>query len=115
MEEYKKIVENEILEDILLEGRKKRRFKITVCFRENLTEKSKKAVEIVSSRDKYYTEGKGRFLYHCASFFPEEVEELHSLWELIANFEYKKILINNYHLPYSQSLWLLLFWLYRIR
>ncbi len=115
MEEYKKIVENEILEDILFEGRKKRRFKITVCFRENLSEKSKKAVEMVKGRDKYYTEGKGRFLYHCASFFSEEVEELHSLWELIANFEHKKILINNYPLPYSQSLWLLLFWLYRIR
>jgi len=115
MENYKEIVEKEILEDILLEGRKKRKFKITVCFRENLSEKSKKAVEMVKKMEKYYTEGQGRFLYHCASFYPEEVEELHSLWELISNFEYKKILVNNYPLPYSQSLWLLLFWLYRIK
>ncbi len=115
MENYKQTIEQEILEDILTKNRKKRRFKITVCFRENLSDKSKKAVELVSSLKTYFTEGEGEYKYHCAAFFPEDVETLHKLWELINGFEYKKIFVNNYPLPYSQSLWLLLFWINRIK
>ena len=115
METYKEIIDSEILEDILTKNRKKRRFKITVCFRENLSDKSKEAVNLVQSLKTYWTEGKGKYKYHCSAFFAEDVEILHKLWELINNFEHKKLFINNYRLPYSQSLWLLLFWVNRIR
>ncbi len=115
MENYKEVVDKEILEDILTKGRKKRRFKITVCFRENLSEKSKKAVNLVNSLKTYWAEGEDKYGYHCAAFLPEDVEILHELWDLVNNFEHKKVFINNYRLPYSQSLWLLLFWINRIK
>jgi hypothetical protein len=115
MESYKEIVDKEILEDILTKSRKRRKFKITVCFRETLSEKSKEAVILANSLKTYWTEGDGKYKYHCVAFLPEDVEILHELWELVNNFEYKKVFINNYRLPYSQSLWLLLFWINRIK
>jgi len=116
MKDQKKIIEEELLEDILTKGPKNRRkFKITICFRENKKENAKKALEIMKSLETYFTKGKGRYRYHCAAFYPEQVEALHKLWQLISEFEYKKVYVNNYPLPYAQSLWLLLFWINRIK
>ncbi len=113
--DYRKIVEQEILEDILLEGRKKRKFKITVSFRENLSKKFKEALEMIKTEKTFYTEGEGRYKRYFVSYYPEDVEKLHKLWELINTFPSTKVYVNNYELPYAQSLWLLLFWVYRIR
>ena len=49
------------------------------------------------------------------SFYPEDVEELYEIFELVKDNESTKIYLNNKSIPYLQDLWLFLMWFYKIK
>jgi len=46
---------------------------------------------------------------------PEDVEELHALFELVKDMESTTIYLNNKMIPYIQDLWLFLMWFYNVK
>lgn len=109
------IIKKEKLENILYPKESNKKFKLTIRFQKHLSKKYEKALELAKSNKYFMEEGRGDFYKVYASFYPEDVEELHKLFELVKDFETTKIYLNNKQIPYIQDLWIFLMWFYRIR
>ncbi|MCP4148806.1 MAG: hypothetical protein GY757_13755 [bacterium] len=111
----KKKIEEEKLFNILNPKKSNRDFKITIRFQKHLTRKYEKAVELAKKNPYFLEEGEGNFYKIYVSFYPQDVEELYQLFELVKEQETTKIYLNNKLIPYIQDLWLFLMWFNRVK
>ncbi|NIM82212.1 MAG: hypothetical protein GTO20_25780 [Candidatus Aminicenantes bacterium] len=114
MDARKKIQEEKLF-NILNPKRANKEFKITLRFRKHLSKKYQEAVELAKKNKYFLEEGEGDSYKIYVSFYPEEVEELYQIFELVKEQETTKIYLNNKLIPYLQDLWLFLMWFYRIK
>ncbi|MGD2086155.1 MAG: hypothetical protein PVH61_08230 [Candidatus Aminicenantes bacterium] len=111
----RKKIQEEKLFNILNPKRANKEFKITLRFRKQLTRKYEKAVELAKANKYFLEEGDGDFYKIYVSFYPEDVEKLFEIFELVKDQETTKVYLNNKLIPYIQDLWLFLMWFYRIK
>jgi len=111
----RKKIQEEKLNNILNPKRANKDFKITLRFRKQLTKKYEKAVELAKANKYFLEEGEGDFHKIYVSFYPEDVEKLFEIFELVKDQETTKVFLNNKLIPYIQDLWLFLMWFYRIK
>lgn len=111
----RKKIQEEKLYNILNPKRANKEFKITIRFQKQLTNKYEKAVELARQNKYFLEEGTGTFHKIYVSFYPEDVEELFRIFELVKEQETTKIYLNNKLIPYIQDLWLFLLWFYRVK
>jgi hypothetical protein len=114
MDARKKIQEEKLF-NILNPKRANKEFKITLRFRKHLTKKYEKAVELAKANKYFLEEGEGDFYKIYVSFYPEDVEKLFEIFELVKDQETTKVYLNNKLIPYIQDLWLFIMWFYRIK
>jgi hypothetical protein len=103
------------LEEILYPSDQAKAFKITLVFPYKVNPGYEKAVALASQSPTYRTEGAGEFIRHQATYTPDEVEELFSLFSLVHDWPETEVLVNHKKLPYGHQLWLPLMWFYRVR
>ena len=108
-------IESEKLNNILNPKKSNREFKVTIRFQKHLSKKYEKAVELAKTNPYFMDEGSGDFYRIYVSFFPEDVDRLFELFELVKDQETTRIYLNNKHIPYIQDLWLFLMWFYRVK
>jgi hypothetical protein len=111
----KKKIEEEKLFNILNPKKSNREFKITLRFQKHLTKKYRQAVQLAKKNPSFMEEGEGDFYKIYVSFYPQDVEDLYELFELVKDQETTKIYLNNKLIPYIQDLWLFLMWFYKIK
>lgn len=111
----KKTIEEEKLWNILNPKKSNRNFKITIRFQKHLSKNYEKALTIAKKNKSFMDQGKGDFYKVFVSFYPEDVEKLYQIFELVKNQETTKIYLNNKLIPYIQDLWLFLMWFYKIK
>jgi hypothetical protein len=114
MEARKKIQEEKLF-NILNPRRANKEFKITLRFRKHPGRKYREALELARKNKYFLEEGEGDFYTVYVSFYPEDVEELHQIFDLVKDRETTRIYLNNKIIPYVQDLWLFLMWFYRIK
>lgn len=108
-------IQEEKLFNILNPKKANKDFKITIRFQKHLSKNYEKAVEL-SKKNKYYMEeGSGDFHKIYVSFYPDDVDDLYQLFELVKEQESTRIYLNNKLIPYIQDLWLFLMWFYKIK
>lgn len=108
-------IQEEKLFNILNPKKANKDFKITIRFQKHLSRKYEEAVTL-AKKNKYFMEsGQGDFYKIYVSFYPEDVEALYNLFELVKDQETTKIYLNNKLIPYIQDLWLFLMWFYKIK
>ncbi len=108
-------IEEEKLNNILNPKKSNREFKVTVRFQKHLSKKYEKAVELAKKNPYFMDEGSGDFYRIYVSFYPEDVDRLFELFELVKDQETTRIYLNNKLIPYIQDLWLFLMWFYRVK
>jgi hypothetical protein len=108
-------IQEEKLQNILNPRQANREFKITIRFQKHYSKNFEQALALARKNKYFLEEGEGDFYKAYASFFPSEVEDLFSLFELVKEHESTKIYLNNKSIPYIQDLWLFLMWFYRIK
>jgi hypothetical protein len=111
----RKTIQEEKLKNILNPKQANKEFKITLRFQKHLGEKFRKAAELARSNRHFLEEGEGDFYKIYVSYYPEDVEALFEIFELVKDRETTKIYLNNKLIPYIQDLWLFLMWFYRTR
>lgn len=111
----KKKIEEEKLFNILNPKKSNREFKITIRFQKHLTKKYEKAAALAKKNPYFLEEGAGYFYKIYVSFYPQDVEALFEIFELVKDQETTKIYLNNKLIPYIQDLWLFLMWFYKIK
>jgi len=111
----KENINDEKLNNILYPKRSNREFKITIRFKKHLSKKYEQAVELAKKNQYFMEEGEGNLYTVYVSFYPEDVEDLHQIFELIKDQESTKIYLNNKPVPYIQDLWLFLAWFYLVK
>ena len=110
-----KRIEEEKLANILNPKKSNREFKITLRFQKHLTKNYEKAVALAKQNPGFMEEGRGEFYKIYVSFYPDEVENLYRIFELVKDQDTTKIYLNNKLVPYIQDLWLFLMWFHRIK
>lgn len=111
----KEKIQQEKLENILNPKKSNTDGKITIRFRKNLSRNYEEALKIAKQHPSFMEEGEGDFYTVYVSYQIQEVEELHTLFNLVRDFPTTKLFLNNKSIPYIHDLWLFLFWFYRIR
>lgn len=111
----KKEIQEEKLFNILNPKRANKEFKVTLRFQKHLTKKYEKAAALARKNKYFLEEGDGDFYKIYVSFYPEDVENLYEIFELVKEQETTKIYLNNKLIPYIQDLWLFLMWFHRIK
>lgn len=111
----RKKIQEEKLYNILNPKKSNRDFKITIRFQKHLSKNYEKALELAKNNKYFLEEGAGDFYKVYVSFYPENVEDLYEIFELVKEHETTKIYLNNKLIPYIQDLWLFLMWFYRIK
>jgi hypothetical protein len=97
-------IQEEKLQNILNPRQANKEFKITVRFQKHYSKNFERAVALARKNKYFLEEGEGDFYKAYASFYPADVEELFSLFELVKE-----------SIPYIQDLWLFLMWFYRVK
>ena len=110
----RKKIEEEKLFNILNPKKANREFKITLKFQKHLSPKYEKAYELATQNRYFLEEGTGNSHKVYASFYPEDTEALHKLFDLVHQFSDTEIFLNNKRIPYIQDLWLFLMWFYKL-
>jgi len=108
-------IQEEKLQNILNPRHSNKEFKITVRFQKHYSRNFEKALELARKNQYFLDEGQGDYYRAYASFYPDAVEDLFNLFELVKDHETTKILLNNKAIPYIQDFWLFLMWFYRVR
>jgi len=108
-------IQEEKLQNILNPRQANKEFKITIRFQKHYSKNFEKALALAKKNKYFLEEGDGDFYKAYASFYPADVEELFSLFELVKDHENTKIYLNNKSIPYLQDLWLFLIWFYRVK
>jgi len=108
-------IQEEKLFNILNPKRANKEFKITLRFQKHLTKTYEKAVELAKKNKYFLAEGEGNFYKIYVSFYPEDVENLYEIFELVKDQKTTKVYLNNKLIPYIQDLWLFLMWFYKVK
>jgi hypothetical protein len=108
-------IQEEKLFNILNPKESNKEFKITIRFQKHLTAKYEKAAALAKENKYFMATGKGDFYKIYVSFFPEDVEALYDIFELVKEQETTKIYLNNKLIPFIQDLWLFLMWFHKIK
>ena len=108
-------IQEEKLQNILMPQRGNSEFKITLRFQKFLSKSYEQALELARQTQHFFEEGDGDSKRIYVSFGPNQIDDLHRIFELIKNREETRIYINNKVIPYGQDLWLFLAWFYRIK
>ncbi len=108
-------IQEEKLQNILNPKKANRDFKITVRFQKHLSRNFENALELAKRNRFFMEEGEGDSYRVYASFYPDEADDLHALFELVKDLETTSIYLNNKLIPYVQDLWLFLMWFYRVK
>lgn len=111
----RQLIEEEKLQNILNPRRSNRDFKVTLRFQKRLSRNYERALELARKNKHFMEEGQGDHYRVYASFYPEDVEELHALFDLVKDQDTTRIFLNNKAIPYVQDLWLFLLWFYRVK
>ncbi len=106
-------IREEKLSNILNPKKTNQDFKITIKFQKQISQNYEKAVALATKNKYFMEEGEGDFYKIYASFYPEDTEELHQLFNLVHRHKKTEIFLNNKRIPYIQDLWLFLMWFYR--
>lgn len=86
-------------------------FSISLVFPVFTGETYQRAVELARESNEYVEVSSGGVLRHRARFFPgERPNELHTLYELVADVPGLEVLIDDRPVPYARDLWLPLVW-----
>lgn len=109
------MIQEEKLNLLLNKERAQHEFKITIRFEGYPEETCSEAIRIAISNRYYMEEGTGKNRRIYASFYPEDVEDLSRLFDLVRNREKTRLYLNNKAVPYVQELWLFLMWFYRTK
>ena len=109
------VAQEEKLQSILQPSTTAKEFKVTIQFGYKLSPNYKKALDLARRNPTYTEEGEGEWIRHSATFAPEDVEELFSLFSLVHEWDGTEILVNNKAIPYGHQLWLPLMWFNRIK
>ncbi len=119
MSEWKDIgkeeVKEEKLDSILHPSTHAKELKITIEFGYKTSPNYEKAVDLARRTPTYREEGSEDWIRHSATYTPDDVEELFTLFNLVHKWEKTEILVNHKKLPYGHQLWLPLMWFYRIK
>ncbi|MCU0285024.1 MAG: hypothetical protein MUF15_01370 [Acidobacteria bacterium] len=111
----KKKIEEEKLKNILNPPVASREFKITIRFKKQALQPIDHAFELAKKNPYFLEEAEGNPQYVYVSFYPQDVEALHEMFNLVHNREATRLYLNNRLIPYIQELWLPLMWFYRIK
>ena len=111
----KEKIQEEKLFNILNPKKSNTEFKITIRFKKHLSKKFEQALQLAKKNKYYMEEGENNNYKVYVSFYPEDVEELYEIFELVKDNESTKIYLNNKSIPYLQDLWLFLMWFYKIK
>lgn len=111
----KQKIQEEKLFNILNPKKANKDFKITIRFQKHLTRKYEEAAALAKKNKYFLEEGEGDYYKIYVSFYPEDVEDLYNIFELVKDQETTKIYLNNKLIPYIQDLWLFLMWFYKIK
>ena len=103
------------LSNILYPKRTSNNFKITIRFKKHLSKKYGTALALAKQNKYFMEEGEGNLYTVYTSFLPEDVDELHRLFDLVKDMESTTIYLNNKVIPYIQDLWLFLMWFYKVK
>ena len=108
-----KKIEEEKLFNILNPRDANTEFKITIKFQKHLSQNYEKAVALARKNKYFMEEGKGDYQKFYASFYPEDTQQLHQLFDLVHQHKKTEIFLNNKRIPYIHDLWLFLMWFYK--
>jgi len=111
----REIIAAEKLRNILNPRESNELFKITVRFQKHLGPSFAKALELARKNPHFLEEGQGDYYRVYASFFPEDAQALHELFQYVKDQDTTRLFLNNKPVPYIQDLWLFLMWFYRVR
>ena len=106
---------DEMLESILHPSTKAKSFKITLEFGSKTSPDYEKAVTLAKKNPTYKEEGSGEWIRHSATFTPEDVDDLFSLFSLVHDWDTTEVLVNHKRIPYGHQLWIPLMWFYRVK
>ncbi len=105
----------EKLDSILHPTDQAKEFKITIEFEYKTSPNYEKAVDLARRNPTYREEGEGEWIRHSATYFPEDVEDLFELFNLVHEWDKTDVLVNHKKIPYGHQLWLPLMWFYRVK
>jgi hypothetical protein len=111
----KELLIEDKLSNILYPKKTGNHFKVTIRFKKHLSKKYEEALALAKKNKYFMAEGEGNLYTVYASFLPEDVEDLHTLFELVKDMESTTIYLNNKMIPYIQDLWLFLMWFYKVK
>jgi hypothetical protein len=105
----------EKLDSILHPNDLAKEFKITIEFGYKTSPNYEKAVDLARRNPTYREEGEGEWIRHSTTYFPEDVEDLFELFNLVHEWDKTDVLVNHKKIPYGHQLWLPLMWFYRVK
>lgn len=91
------------------------RFSVTIVFPRFEAPGYEQAVALARRAPEYLETGDGERFRHRARFFPEHVEALRDLWDVVGRLDSAEVLIDDRPVPYARQLWLPLFWFLLLR
>ena len=91
-------------------GRPKLPFSVSVEFSAFDGADYARALELARGSAEFRDLGTGPALRHRARFFPQDVEKLRSLFEIVGRFDSTDVLVDDKPVPYARELWLPLLW-----
>jgi hypothetical protein len=113
--DIKNTIQEEKLQNILQPRKGSSDFKITLRFTKFYSGNFERALNLARQNEFFFEEGKGDTYRVYASFYPDKINDLHRIFDLVKNREDTKLFINNKVIPYAQDLWIFLAWFYRIK
>ena len=104
----------EVIEDILYPYRSTKDPVIAIQFGvpNDRQEEWREAVSFASAHNSYSSTKSGRLTKHRVELKPNQVWEIHQLYQMLENSPHLEIFINGQRLPYAATLWLPLLWFY---
>ena len=104
----------EAIDDILYPFRSKKDPVIAIQFGvpNDRQDEWREAVSFASAHNSYTTSKSGRLTKHRIELKPDQVWEIHQLYQMLENSPHLEIFINGQRLPYAATLWLPLLWFY---
>lgn len=108
-----KKIEEEKLFNILNPRQANNKFKITIKFQKHMSQNFERAATLAKQNRYFIEEGNGDLKKFYASFYPQEAQQLHDLFDLVHQHKKTEIFLNNKRIPYIHDLWLFLMWFYR--
>jgi|GEM_PF-510587 len=106
--------QEEKLQNILDPKSTNKKFKVSLRIRYHSSPQYRQAVELARKSKFFLEEGTGNAASVYVSFYPEDVDNLYTIFELVKDLGNTQIFLNDKNIPYIQELWLFLLWFYKV-